>query len=528
MPRDSMQCDVLIVGAGPAGLAAAIRLKQLDNTLEIYVLEKGAEVGAHTLSGAVLEPRALNELIPDWHTKNPPLHTPVTQDQFLFFTEKRSYRLPTPPQMHNQGNYIISLGKWCQWLAQQAENLGVSIFPGFAATEILYENKRVVGVITDDKGIDKEGKQTSRYQPGMELRAKQTFFAEGCRGSLTQTLFEHFGLRNQCDPQTYGLGIKEIWEIPEELHQAGLVAHSIGWPLDKNTYGGSFIYHLGKNLLAIGFVVGLDYQNPYLNPYEEFQRFKMHPTLFPLLEKGKRIAYGARSLNEGGLQSIPKLIFPGGSIIGCAAGFLNVPKIKGIHTAMKSGMIAAESFVVNKNYEESIKKSWIFKELYRVRNIRPAMNWGLWPGLAYAALDTYVLRGYAPWTFHHIADYTQLKKATQCKKISYPKHDNTVTFDLMTSVFLTHSYHEENQPCHLKLKNSEMPITINLKDFAALEQRYCPAGVYEFIDNEKNQPQLQINSANCIHCKACDIKDPTQNIVWTPPEGGNGPRYEMM
>lgn len=439
--------------------------------------------------------------------------------------------------MHNKGNYIISLGKLCSWLAAQAESLGVNIFPGFAATEIIYDGDKVLGVITGDKGVDKQGNKTAVYQSGMELLAKQTFFAEGCRGSLTQTLFERFDLRKNADPQTYGLGIKELWEIPPDLHKPGSVMHSIGWPLDNKTYGGSFAYHFDKNLLEIGFVVGLDYKNTYLNPYEEFQRFKLHPTISPLLINGKRICYGARALNEGGWQSLPKLTFPGGLIIGCAAGFLNVPKIKGIHTAMKSGMIAAESvfpFLESDDkqecldYEKNIHRSWIKSELYSVRNIRPAMNWGLWAGLAYAAFDTYLLRGHAPWTLHNHADYKQLKPAKLCQKINYPKHDNQISFDLMSSVFLTNSVHDENQPCHLKLKNVSSAININFEKYASPETRYCPAGVYEIAHNENNMPHLHMNYTNCIQCKACDIKDPTQNIVWTSPEGGSGPQYRIM
>jgi electron-transferring-flavoprotein dehydrogenase len=528
MQRESMEFDVVIVGAGPAGLSAAIRLAQLNPKTNICVIEKADEVGAQILSGAVLEPRALNELIPDWQSKNPPIFTPVIQDKFLLLTEKKQYRLPTPPQMKNHGNYIISLSQFCRWLTIQAENLGVNIFPGFAATDIIYENNRVCGIITGDKGIDKQGNPTARYQPGMELRAKYTFLAEGCRGSLTKILIDRFELRKHSDPQTYGLGIKELWEIPEDLHQPGTVMHSIGWPLDNKTYGGSFLYHYANNLIAIGFVVGLDYQNPYLNPYEEFQRFKTHPAIAPLLMRGKRLEYGARALNEGGLQSIPQLTFPGGLLIGCAAGFLNVPKIKGIHNAMKSGMIAAESIFSDTSFPENIRKSWIWNDLYPVRNIRPALTWGLWPGLIYSALDTYVFRGKTPWTFHHHTDYSQLKKANQCKKITYPKHDNKITFDLLSSVYLTHSKYDENQPCHLKLKNPAVPIEINLKYYDAPEQRYCPAGVYDIIYDENNLPRLQINAANCIHCKACDIKDPTQNITWTPPEGGSGPQYSIM
>lgn len=543
MTRESMEFDVVIVGAGPAGLSASIRLAQLgqehNHPLNICIIEKGAEVGAHILSGAVLEPRALNELIPDWQNKNPPLHTPVTQDEFLFLTEKKSWRLPTPPQMRNHGNYIISLGQFCRWLAQQAESLGVNVFPGFAATEILYEGDRVCGIITGDKGLDREGHPKPQFQPGMELRAKQVIFAEGCRGSLTQTLFPRYNLCEGKDPQTYGIGIKELWEIPENLHQAGRVIHSVGWPLNHKTYGGSFAYHLGKNLLAIGFVIGLDYENPYLNPYEEFQRFKTHPCIYPLLEKSNRIAYGARTLIEGGLQSIPKLTFPGGLIIGDAAGFLNVPKIKGIHNAMKSAMVAADSlFPLLQNasdsecldYPRQLENSWLWEDLYKVRNIRPALRWGLLPGLAYSAIDTYLFRGRAPWTLHHsIPDNLSLKKAKSCKKLAYPKHDNKVTFDLTTSVYLANVQYDENQPYHLKLKDRHgVPIKINFDEFASPETRYCPAGVYEIVYNDKNEPRLHINGGNCIHCKACDIKDPTQNIVWTPSEGGSGPNYVEM
>jgi electron-transferring-flavoprotein dehydrogenase len=541
MTREKMDFDILIIGAGPAGLSAAIRLAQLaarnNSPLNICVIDKGATVGAHILSGAVFDPVALHELIPDWQQRNAPLDTAVCQDQFLLFTEKKSIRLPTPPQMNNQGNYIISLEKLCRWLAEQAENLGVNIFPSFAATEIIYENDKVCGVITGDKGVDRHGQPTPRFQAGMELYAKQTFFAEGCRGSLTKKLIEKFNLRANCDPQTYGLGIKEVWEIPEAMHTSGLVIHTIGWPLDNKTYGGGFAYQLEKNLLAIGFVVGLDYQNPYLSPYEEFQRFKTHPRIKPMLVNSKRIAYGARSLNEGGLQSIPKLTFPGGLLIGCAAGFLNVPKIKGIHNAMKSGMVAAESVFADlakkeitecESYPKNLRKTATWKQLYKARNIRPAMTWGLWPGLIYSALDTYIFFGHAPWTFHNHADNTQLKPAASCEQIIYPKHDNQITFDLTSSLFLANISYAENQPYHLKLANRQLAIDVNFKIYASPEQRYCPAGVYEIFYNESNLPRLQINGGNCIHCKACDIKDPTQNITWTPSEGGSGPQYEIM
>ena len=542
MPRESMEFDVMIVGAGPSGLSASIRLAELsqqaNHPLNICILDKGSDIGSHILSGAVLEPRALFELIPDWQNKSPPLHTPVSQDRFFLLTEKKAWRLPTPPQMHNQGNFIISLGQFCRWLRDQAENLGVNIFPGFAATEILYDGDRVIGIVTGDKGVDRHGKPKSNYQPGIELRAKQVIFAEGCRGSLTQTLISRYHLNEGKDPQTYGLGIKELWEIPEDLHQAGLVMHSIGWPLDHKTYGGSFVYHFGKNLLEIGFVVGLDYENPFLNPYEEFQRFKTHPLIRKTLEKSRRIAYGARALIEGGIQCIPKLTFPGGLIVGDAAGFLNVPKIKGIHNAMKSGMIAAESLFpwlqTSKHecdaYSKNLKTSWVWDELYRVRNIRPALRYGLWLGLIYAAMDSYLFHGRAPWTLHHHKpDHLTLKKANQSRKIIYPKHDNQVTFDKLSSVFYSHIQYEEDQPYHLKLKDKFVtPITVNLKEYDSPEKRYCPAGVYEIVYNEKSEPRLQINGGNCIHCKACDIKDPTQNIVWTPSEGGSGPQYDMM
>lgn len=646
MTRESMEFDVVIVGAGPAGLSAAIRLQQLSQqSLRICVVEKGSEVGAHILSGAVLEPRALNELIPDWQARGAPILTPATEDNFLFLTAQNSFRLPTPKTMQNHGNYIISLGNLCRWLAQQAEALGVEIYPGFAATEILYEDnqnvqkndqnnehqnvlqdnqendqrivqkdgrtnsqKIVCGIATGAMGINKEGQHTDHYQAGMELRAKQTIFAEGCRGSLTKILMEQFQLNKDCDPQTYGIGIKELWEVVPEQHQPGKVIHTVGWPLDQNTYGGSFIYHMENHQVALGFVVGLDYTNPYLNPFEELQRFKTHPKIRPLFENGRRISYGARALVEGGFQSLPKLSFPGGLIIGDAAGFLNVPKIKGTHTAMKSGMVAAETIFaalmkkrsqtnvsnqenqenltnqtdpINqadkteqantlhdaqlKNYQgqenhasqnnqtdqttdanqinpdqinpdkheltdycDNLQKSWLWGELYQVRNIRPAFQWGLWPGIIYAAIDTYLLRGHAPWTFKNHADYSTLKKASDSVKIDYPKPDGKITFDRLSSVFISNTNHEEDQPCHLQLKNPATAIDINLKLYDAPEQRYCPAGVYEIVQAADGKPYLQINAQNCVHCKTCDIKDPTQNINWVPPEGGGGPNYPNM
>lgn len=539
-----MQFDVVIVGAGPAGLSAAIRLAQLGsetgNPLSVCVLEKGSEVGAHILSGAVLEPRALSELIPDWASKGAPLITAATRDEFLFLTKGRALRFPTPPQMRGEGNYIISLGNLCRWLAAQAEELGVEIFAGFNAAEVLYrEDGAVRGVATGDMGVGRDGTHRATYQPGVELLAKQTLFAEGCRGSLTQTLFERFKLRDGVDPQTYGIGLKELWEIDPAQHQPGLVVHTIGWPLDRKTYGGSFLYHLEECQVAVGFVIGLDYENPYLSPFDEFQRLKIHPYFRTTFEGGKRIAYGARALSEGGFQSIPKLVFAGGLLIGDSAGFLNVPKIKGIHTAMKSGITAAEAVFSAltkggagsdeiQEYPKQLKQSWLWQELYRERNIRPAFRFGLWAGLAVSGLEAYALRGRLPWTLHHRADHQCLKKAAECRIIDYPKPDGKLMFDKLSSVQLANVSHEEDQPIHLRLRDPEIPIRINLPEYDAPEQRYCPAGVYEIVVDEAGHPRLQINAANCVHCKTCDIKDPLQNIQWVTPEGGAGPNYPNM
>jgi len=529
MSQEAMECDVVIVGAGPAGLSAAIRLKQLSPDCHVCVLEKGAEVGSHILSGAVLEPRVLNQLLPDWRAQGAPLHIEASEDQFLFLTQKHAFHLPTPRQMKNQGNYIISLGDFCRWLASQAEKLGVEIYPGFAAVDALFNHSdEVVGVMTGDMGVAKNGEKTSRFQSGIAIHAKFILLAEGCRGSLSQKIIQHYQLAKKSHPQTYGLGVKELWEVAPDCHEPGKVVHTVGWPLDYQTYGGSFIYHGANQQVAVGFVVGLDYQNPTLDPFAEFQRFKTHPKIKSLFQHGKRIAYGARALCEGGFQSLPQLNFPGGLLIGDAAGFLNVPKIKGIHMAMQSGFIAAE--VINQgnidDYQQKLQQNWIWDELYRVRNIRPGFQWGLFAGLAYAALDTYILNGHAPWTLHHHSDHLQLKKINEIQPIAYPKPDNVITFDKLSSLYLANIHHDENQPIHLQIKDNSVMVE-NIKQYGAPESYYCPANVYEIVQRDHG-PGLQINAQNCLHCKACDIKEPKQNIIWVPPEGGSGPNYSGL
>ncbi|WP_338665810.1 electron transfer flavoprotein-ubiquinone oxidoreductase [Pararoseomonas sp. SCSIO 73927] len=557
--RESMEFDVLVVGGGPAGLATAIRLKQASPDANVCLVEKGSEIGAHTLSGAVLEPRALDELFPDWRDDPPALATPAGDDRFMYLTEKRAFKLPTPPSMNNHGNYVVSLGNVCRWLGAKAEALGIEIYPGFAASDLVIEEGVVKGVVAGVMGITREGEEGPDFQPGMELRATYTVFAEGCRGSLTKRLFEKYDLRKDCQPQTFGLGIKELWEIPKEKHTPGLVWHSTGWPMKSDTYGGSWLYMLGENLVSIGFVVGLDYPNPWLSPFDEFQRFKTHPEVRKFLEGGKRISYGARALNEGGLQSVPRLVFPGGMLVGDTAGFLNVPKIKGTHTAMKSGMVAADAIAealkgetrpeVLESYPEAIRKSWVWEELHSVRNIRPGFSkYGFFGGMAAAALDTYVFRGKAPWTWVHHADNETLKPASKAERIVYPKPDGVLTFDRLSSVFLSNTNHEENQPAHLVLKEPERWKGVNWDQFRSPESRYCPAAVYEAVGPEAERElrgtpdaeatgegaaveagdasvKLVINAQNCVHCKTCDIKDPSQNIDWRTPEGGGGPNY---
>jgi len=538
MNDNTISVDVLIIGAGPAGLATAIRLAQQSPNLSICILEKGSEVGAHILSGAVLETKALTELIPDWSTRNAPLHTPVTQDRFFFLTEKKAWRLPTPSLLHNKGNYIISLGHLCRWLADYAQSLGIEIYPSTPAVALLYdEQDAVCGVKTGDFGIGKDGKPTERYQPGMEIFAKQTILAEGCRGSLSKIAMARYQLTAQSQPQTYGIGLKEIWEVQPQHHQQGLVIHTVGWPLDHQTYGGSFIYHAANQQVNIGLIVGLDYPNPYLNPYEELQRLKTHPLLRSLLVGGRCISYGSKALVEGGWQALPQMHFPGGLLVGDSAGMVNIGKIKGIHNALRSGMIAAEHIIKHlqtpssqsiTSYTPAIKTSSIGKELYQVRNIRPAFHYGLFAGMGYAALEMVIFKGHEPWDWSHHPDHLQLRQASQCQPIAYSKADSMVTFPKLTALSLSNVFHEENQPCHLVLADKNVPIDVNLKYYDAPEQRYCPANVYEIVTDKDGKARLQINGSNCLHCKSCDIKDPTQNITWQPPEGGGGPNYSGM
>ncbi|HEX5611121.1 MAG TPA: electron transfer flavoprotein-ubiquinone oxidoreductase [Burkholderiales bacterium] len=541
MARESMEYDVAIVGGGPAGLAAAIRLKQLSAERSVCVLEKGSEIGAHILSGAVMDPRALDELIPDWKEKGAPLNAPVSEDRFLFLTETGATRTPNwmlPGCFKNHGNYVVSLGNVCRWLGRQAEALGVEIFPGFAAAEVLYDGKGgVAGVATGDMGINRKGEKTDAYQPGIELRAKYTFFAEGCRGHLGRQLEAKYGLRNKADPQVYGIGLKELWDIQPDKHQQGLVVHTAGWPLDAQTYGGSFLYHLENHQVAVGFVLGLAYTNPHLNPHEEFQRYKTHPAIRGFFEGGKRVAYGARAISAGGMQSLPEFVFAGGCLIGDDAGFLNASRIKGSHSAIKSGMLAAEAAHAAISagrsadrldaYPDAFRQSWLFDELWRARNFKPWMAKGLYLGSLMVGIDQIVFGGKAPWTLHHAhADHDTLKKKSEAQPIQYPKPDGVLTFDRLTNVSFSNTNHAEDQPVHLTLKDAAVPVNINLELYDAPEQRYCPAGVYEILRDP--DPRLHINAQNCVHCKTCDIKDPTQNIVWVTPEGGGGPNYPNM
>ncbi|KAJ3074539.1 hypothetical protein HDU98_011041 [Podochytrium sp. JEL0797] len=564
--RFAEDVDVCIVGAGPAGLSAAIRIRQLSaaqgKDVRVFVVEKAAEVGGHTISGAVLEPRALDELLPDWKALGAPLDTPATKDHMYFLTKSLAIPIPHPPQMSNKGNYIVSLSQFVRWLGEQAEEAGVEVYPAFAASEVLYnKDGSVAGIATNDVGISKTGAPKDSFERGMEIRAKVTLFAEGCHGSLSKKVMHKFDLRKDAAPQTYGLGLKEVWEIDPAKFESGLVMHTIGWPVDYKTYGGAFMYHFGENLCSVGYVVGLDYQNPTMSPYKEFQRYKHHPAIAKYLEGGKILSYGARALNEGGYQSIPKLAFPGGALIGCSAGFLNVPKIKGTHTAMKSGMLAGEAAfeaicavgtvaeaeeseasadetvtapITLTGYEDAIKKSWVHDELYEVRNVRPSFHTalGLYGGIMYSGLDTLIFKGRTPWTFKHmIPDHATLKPLKDVTPIEYPKPDGVLSFELLENVSRTGTGHVEDQPVHLKLKRgSKDQLEVNYPVYGGPEQKFCPAGVYEYLDDAEapGKKKFQINASNCIHCKTCDIKDPSQNIDWSVPEGGGGPKYSNV